>query len=428
MRRLHSALFPLLWLTVVGLLLWLAERHPLHSDWTAQARHSLDPASIAVLARLEGPLEITLFLRQGRIAEREAARELVARYQRHTPHMTLHLLDPLREPELARRFELRGEGEALIAYQGRQERLPRLAEEPLTNAIARLLRSGARQVLILESPDAPRTRGGTTTDLDQWTDELERRGLTVAPFDPLHHAGALPEAVALVVLPAPRRPLPTATVTALRDYVARGGHLLWLHEPGPLHGLEPIADDLGITPSLQPVDDPAVRLLGLPLEEAVLVDRHGNHPVTTGLDQATLLPRSAALDLSPDSPWQVTPLQFSGPRSRLEGAFEGPFILGVALERPMEAGPPQRLAVLGGGALVSNGWLYNQGNLAFALRLTDWLLRDDSLITIPPLRHRDLTLQMSERGWLLFGLIHLLLLPLLLFAVGGWIHYRRRRR
>jgi len=60
-RPLADALFLVLLLAVLIAGGWLIARHDRYWDWTAVGANTLTPESLAILARLDGPLRATVF-------------------------------------------------------------------------------------------------------------------------------------------------------------------------------------------------------------------------------------------------------------------------------------------------------------------------------------------------------------------------------
>ncbi len=99
--RIMNLSFVVLFLLAVGLLQWLAREYHLQFDWTQEHRHSLAPASVAVVKRLKGPLEITAFASQ-RGQTRRLIEDMVGRYQEYKPDIHLTFVDPDTSPERVR--------------------------------------------------------------------------------------------------------------------------------------------------------------------------------------------------------------------------------------------------------------------------------------------------------------------------------------
>src|SRR5690606_4062139 len=91
--RINSIVMLVLIVTVAGLLGWLSTLYPQQLDLTRSGRHTLSDASIQVLAKMEGPVEITAYARED-AALRDAVKKIVSRYQRVKPDIVLHFVNP----------------------------------------------------------------------------------------------------------------------------------------------------------------------------------------------------------------------------------------------------------------------------------------------------------------------------------------------
>ncbi len=87
----------------------------------------------------------------------------------------------------------------------------------------------------------------------------------------------------------------------------------------------------------------------------------------------------------------------------------------------------QRVVLIGDGDFLSNTFLGNGGNRALGERIFDWLLGDDALVNLPPRGAPDRVLRISQAQLSGVTLGFLVVLPLLLLGIGGWISWRRRR-
>ena len=96
--RLHSALSAILLVAICGLLAWLSTRYHHTADWTSGGRHTLSEASTALLARLQGPVEIIGYARPD--AElRGLIEDLIERFRRIKPDIGLRFVDPDKAPD-----------------------------------------------------------------------------------------------------------------------------------------------------------------------------------------------------------------------------------------------------------------------------------------------------------------------------------------
>lgn len=436
--RLINLVFVALFFAGIGLLQWISQRYHLRFDWTQNAANSLSAASVAAVERLQGPITITAFANQNG-ETRRLIREMIARYQPHKPDITLEFIDPDTNPESVRLAGVQYEGELIIAFGEARENIPpnALTEENVTNALTRLGHRGERWLVFLSghgerSPDRP-----ANFDLSTWSAQLRQRGFNTRSLT--LGESEIPGNTTALVVAGPRTRLLAGEVRAIDAYLKRGGNLLWLADPGPLQGLEPIAESLGV--ELQPgvlVDPASQAVTGNPA--AIIVARYGSHPVVRNFAEITVFPHAAGLNLRPAEGWKTAVLLDTRETSwsetgTLSGAIgfdkgkdvPGPLVLGATLTRSID-GREQRVVVIGDGDFLSNTIVTNGGNLEFGMSLANWLSRDDAYVSIPVRTARDRSLTLSAGARNAIGLGFLFVLPLGLIASGVTIWWRRRKR
>ncbi len=457
--RLQNVAFVALFAAAIGLLGWLSGRYEYEADWTSSGRNTLAEPSRTLLARLEGPVYVTAFAREDELLRRRIE-GLIGRYQREKPDFELQFVNPDREPERVRELDVTMNGELVVRYQGRSEKIQQHSEQELTNALQRLARGGERRIVFLTGHGERAPKGQANHDLGILGRELERKGLVLDTVN-LAEQGAVPPDASVLVIAGPEVALLPGEVELIRRWVAGGGNLLWLADPGPLHGLEPLAEALGVAFLPGVVVDADTSLYGIPDPSFVLVPRYPPEvAITRSFDALTLYPRAAALELDPPEGWSSQPFLRSVARTWTEtGALEGeirfdedteerpgPLTIGAALTRPApeqkpaeepQAGAPadrpasapeQRVAVIGDGDFLANAYAGNAGNLDLGLALVHWLTHDDVLIDIPAKTAPDRGLALTRTQAAVIAIGFQFAVPLLLLAAGLGIWYRRTRR
>jgi ABC-type uncharacterized transport system involved in gliding motility auxiliary subunit len=379
--RLMNLSFVVLFLLAVGLLQWLAKEYHLQFDWTRMHRHSLAPASMTVAERLKEPLRITAFASQ-RGETRRFIQEMVARYQKHKPDITLEFVDPDTAPERVREAGVQFDGELVFEYGDARENLPptQFNEQNFTNALTRLGHRGERWVVFLSGHGERNPDKQANFDLSTWAGQLRQRGFQTRTLS-LGENPRIPDNATVLVIAGPRTRLLAGEVREIQNYLERSGNLLWLHDPGPLLGLEPLAESFGIEFHPGVIVDPASEdITGN--AAAIVVTKYGSHPVVRGFGDNTVFPQAAGISLSAPEGWQGSVLMDTRPASWSEtGALDapiqfnkgrdirGPLNLAVALTRTSDkfagselgqpkAGPeaakPRRGEPQGGGGVVAN--------------------------------------------------------------------------
>jgi ABC-type uncharacterized transport system involved in gliding motility auxiliary subunit len=447
--RLLNLSFVVLLLAVVGFVLWLSRTYHVRVDLTQTSRHSLTDASVAVLARMPEPLKVTAFASQ-RGELRTVLRDFLAKYQKHKPDITLEFVDPDSQPERVRAAGVQFDGELLVEYGDARETLPptKLNEENFTNALTRLGRRGERWVVFLSGHGERSPERQANFDLSNWAAQLTKRGFKTRTLALGEHP-QIPQNTSVLVIAGPRTQLLPGEVKEIESYVKRGGNLLWLHDPGPLHGLARIGELLGI--EFQPgavVDPGSAAITGE--ADVIVVAKYGNQPVVRGFADLTVFPHAAGIAVQKTEGWtssvlldtRVTAWSETGPM-RGEIRFDkgkdipGPLTLGVALTRETETAEAgadkntkreQRVVVIGDGDFLANSFLENAGNLQLGMSLVNWLARDDAYVSIPVKTARDRTLNLTRNAQIAIAGWFLILLPLALAGSGLVIWLKRRKR
>ncbi len=435
-RRATNAVFVLLLLVAVGLLQWLSLEYDVRFDWTRNSRNSLSEASATAIERLQGPVKITAFATQ-RKQLREAIRELIGRYQRHKADIELEFVDPDREPEKARQAGVRFDGQVVLSYGEAREVLTRLDEQNITNALVRLGRRGERWLVFLAGHGERSPDRRANFDLSNWAAQLRKRGFQTRELS-LAEQPQIPQNTAALVIAGPRVDLLAGEVETIGRYLENGGNLLWLADPGPLYGLQPIAEMLGI--EFQPgviVDPGSETLTGN--ATTIVVTRYSKHPAVRDFRNVTLFPDAVGIRLDPpegwngvvlfdtrDSAWSETGVLSGTTRLDKGEDIAGPLNLAIVLTRARDNGE-QRVVVVGDGDFLSNTFLGNGMNLELGMSIANWVSQDDAYVNIPVRVNADRSILLTQTSRLLIGAGFLFILPLLLAASGTFVWLRRRK-
>jgi len=435
--RLASTIFVILLIVAAGLVLWVSRDYHAVFDWTHGGRNTLSEASRNLLATLDQPLKVTAFTSE-QSGVRKRIDEFVGRYQKHKPDISLEYVDPNVDPARVRAANVRIDGELVLEYNGRRENLNQLAESAFTNALARLGRSGERWVVFVSGHGERSPERHANHDLSTWAGQLNKRGLKTRAIT--LGTTAIPQNTSVLVIAGPRARLLAGEVKQIEKYLAGGGNLLWLADPGPLQGLERVAESLGIEFHRGVIVDPASQAITGTAANFIVVTRYGTHPVVQGFDLMTLFPETAGLSLQPPKGWEQQTILDTAPAAWVETGplgkgirfdagsdIRGPVVFAAALTRKQE-GREQRVVVVGDGDFLANAFIGNGGNLDLGMNLVNWLGSDDAYINVPTQTAPDLRLSLSRNTQIAIVVVFLVILPITLFATGMVIWWRRRKR
>jgi ABC-type uncharacterized transport system involved in gliding motility auxiliary subunit len=304
--RLQGAVALLLFLAVIGLLGYLAHTYDRRFDWTASGRNSLSDASRQVLEKLPEPVTATVFARPNPEL-RANLEDLLRRYAAASPKFTVSFVNPDQAPARVKELGIRADGTVLLELAGRREKLEQLDEQALTSALMRLSRSGERKLMFVAGHGERSPDGQANHDLSTFTAALRDQGVLATRPDPASGKDFPPDAT--LVLTAPAVDLTGDEVAAIQRFLSAGGNLLWLADPGPLHGLEPIAAELGLRFVPGTLIDPVGQAIAGSAHFAIATaDNYRFHAALAGFEFTTLFPLAAGLEHDPKEPWAATDL------------------------------------------------------------------------------------------------------------------------
>ncbi|WPL19582.1 gliding-associated putative ABC transporter substrate-binding component GldG [Thiorhodovibrio winogradskyi] len=452
-RRLADAVYVVLLWTLVLLAGWHLARHEIYWDWSSAGRNRLSNESLEVLSALEAPLKVRVFIAPEHPLVREIE-QILMRYRRASDLVRVEYIDPMRAPELARQHDVRLLGQMLLEYQDRHEPLVRLDETSLTNAIARLTLTQAPWIALLEGHGERSPGGGTGRDIGRFGQWLEQRGFRLQQID-LARLSRIPSNTDVLILSTPAIALFPGEVDALMDYVAAGGNMLWLLDPGDWLGFQPLADLLGIDRLPGQIVDAAGSAFDVAAPNVAVVSDWPSHPLWQGLGAPAFFPGVAAFapeslaSLAPS--WQlVTALESSAQSWNETGPIQGkiarepelgelagplPFALAMTRQVPsaLRAGGSemaasalgeQRLMLIGDGDFLSNAALERGANRALGLRLLRWLSGVELVAT--EASPDDAPLALTPGRAFVLSVLALVVLPFGFLLLALFAYWRRR--
>jgi ABC-type uncharacterized transport system involved in gliding motility auxiliary subunit len=447
-------MFVLVFLALVVMLGYLTSQYRWARDITQANRNILTQGSVNVLKQMDGDVNITVYATNDDANNGDTFRkgmlDFVARYQREKKNVFITFVNPSEEPKLAQEAGVKVDGETIVEYNKRSEHItPPFAEQEMTNLLVRLSRTNNQPVMYLDGHGERLLQGLKNHDLGEFGKQLESKGFKFANPD-LTIAQAVPANGAMLVIAAPQVDISPVEAKKIKAYIEGGGNVLWLLDDDNLHGLQEVADYLGIKVSPGIVVDRAAEQYGADPKMA-FASLYGDHPITRNFMLRTVFPEAHQVDgqASDDLGWKVGRLIDVAPNGWLEsdkippGAqnlkvrFDqgkdkaGPINIGVALER--EYGKKgQRVVVIGNANFLANTFITNGGNLDLGINVINWLAGDDRLITIQPMPLKDInvTIPATDQGrlvaWSVFHAFQYFI-PVGLFVAGLFLWWKRRK-
>ena len=414
-------------------------------DWTFERHFDLSPAMVERLRSLDAPVTALLFhdpldprIRRSRILLNELAREAGGAFTVRDRVLDEH-------PGEADRFAIATSNTVVLTLGDRWERADRPSEGTLFEALYRLTTPPVGTILMLRGEGEGDPLRSDDVGFAGLMEALATEGYEIRSAVSAALRDVPEDAAAVLVLAPERRLLPHA-LDALRRYLASGGRLVALLEPGVDTGIEELLTEWGIEAGKGVVVDPASG----PVQDQgaeglhIIAYNYEVEPATRGLDRnrMTYFPGARAFTLrKPEASDQVRRLVLSSPRAWVsedvgwlerrsgrpdaEGRPTGYQTL-VAAGRYPRGDRETRIVAFGDADFASNRYLRSIYNLDLVMNAVHWATEQQSGITLRP-KIRDAVqfpVPLNSSVQALYGVG--LLLPEMLLIAGGILWLRRR--
>src|SRR5699024_10325861 len=257
------------------------DSHHGHRAWPAQASQP------TVAARARGPVLLTGFVSPG--SHRDEVRTRLARYLRAADNVQLEFVDPADHPARMQRLGIDQPGVVRVSYQGRSENLQRVHEADVTRALQRLAAARDRWLGFVTGHGERRLADSGQGGYSKLAAALDAQGLVTRQLN-LAQTAAVPTNTAVLVIASPQTRLLPGEIDMIGDYVAGGGNVLWLTDPGAKGGLTDLAAELGIQRLAGTLIYPDYRTLGTNNPAMTLVANYPHTAITEHINRLTLFP------------------------------------------------------------------------------------------------------------------------------------------
>ncbi|HEY8393968.1 MAG TPA: GldG family protein [Thermaerobacter sp.] len=451
-------------------------------DATANKLYTLSDSTRQVLASLDRDVTIYGFIQENS-PEGQSLSKLLNEYELASPRVQVELVDPERQPALARRYEVDMVNSIVVKIGDDFRKIDPFSlfgfapeggveirgEQAITRALLELTGRGGKKIYFLTGHG----EGTPGRELNVLQSLLEGEALKVETLN-LIQSGKVPQDAAVIVIAGPTRDLVERERQLLEEYVRKGGRLLILYGPQPpgqeLPQLEQLLAFLGVEAQHDVAVDPQRAFLGQdPLSPVPVLEAHEIVNPLAERQLELVLPGSRSLKTREEGQFSATALLRTSDEawgetdlgnervSRGDDDLPGPLTLGVAVTRSAGgeedggngagegagsggngeggsdgggdgAGGAQPAAVIvGSAAFVGNDYLQRiPGNADFAVNAVNWLLGDADRLTIRPKvqNTEPILLTPGAVAAVFYGLV--LGLPVLTALAGVGIWWRRR--
>src|SRR5262245_40934932 len=227
----HASLFTVIVLAVVLLLYSLAVQHNQRFDVTRAKRFTLADQSVKLLQGLTYPITALGFYSLAE-RERETFTDLLKQYAQHTDKISYEVVDPDRQPAMAKQYEITVYNTVVVEGNGKKEKILRLEEAALTNALLKVTRTTKKVAYFITGHGEPALTDSDRNGYSAVKQALEDQNYTVQELV-LARQTQVPDDAAVVIEASPKRDLLDPELEALSTFLGRGGHLFILLDVDP---------------------------------------------------------------------------------------------------------------------------------------------------------------------------------------------------
>jgi ABC-type uncharacterized transport system involved in gliding motility auxiliary subunit len=451
-------------LAVLATVNFLANRYDKSYDTTANKQFSLSDQTLKVVRGLNRDITATYF---GDLGTFPNARDLLDRYAALSPKFKAVYVDPERKPAIAKAAGYRPDSPVLISTGTRTEAAKSLSEEEITGAVIRSLKSGERNVCVLNAAGEHSIDNQEAGGYSLLKQLLERDNYKVRTVDfkaaapdaskpltmgqaPVAATTEVPKDCTVLVVGGPQLDYTVAAVDALKNYEEGGGReLIMLDNVIHLGRDEGAAEnaaftkvlaDWGVTVNKDLVLDLSGmgQLFGLPPEVPVLLS-YDSHPITAPLTRVpTAYPLVRSLDTKSGDKTTVSKLFGTtedsvavtaiGPGGAIDPkkGKKGPLTLAAA--GTYNGATPGRFIVVGTSLWAQNSILGSRslGNHDLLGNMINWLSSDEDLISIRPKEPEDRPLTLTTQRLSTIFWLSFVIFPFGVVLIGMATWWKRR--
>jgi ABC-type uncharacterized transport system involved in gliding motility auxiliary subunit len=455
----NSVIATLLFLGTLIFIVLIAEKHPWRLDLTETGTYTLSEQTLNVLKTLDKPVQIKGFF-QTATPEEGKAQDLLDTYRFASKNISFELVDPDRQPEVAKSYEVRAYGTLVLEGYGRKQVTQNFDEESVTNALLKLSRNEQKKIYFLighaEHPLASMDKDGYAN----LKTALEKDNYQAVELNLLQQA-EVPRDAAAVVVAGPQKTLLPQEIDTLKQYADGGGRLMVFLDPFFDGGLKDFLAGYGIKLGDDIVVDKLSRVFGGSYLMPVVME-YGRHKITDNFGVATFYPEARSVQPIKPAPKgvQLEILASTSPQAWAEknvevvkqgqAAFDekedtpGPIPLVVISEidaAGMKAGTQPKtpgkseakagekmgyLLAAGDSDFVCNTYFSVSGNGDLFLNMVNFMAEEESLITVKPREKEGKLVMLSQTQAQAILWMVMVLVPLMVILCGLAV-YRVRR-
>lgn len=471
-------------LAIFLVVLMIAQKNHHTFDLTKDKRFTLSPQSVQVVKELPQNVQALAFLLTIDTEGRQRAEDLLTQYrQADASKFSYKIVDPKRDPLLAKKYEVRMPGCVIfVAGNKHTSRSSAVDETQMTNALLKLSDIAEKKVYFLQghgeagaySANSEQNMQGML-NMSQFRADMTVEGFAARDLN-LSETKKIPDDAAVLVIAGPKTELLPAEEKLIEEWIAKGGRLWLALEMETRNKYDAFLNKYGFLCPDEIVIDPMAELAGAQAVYSMALQYNQQSPIVKDFNMTTLYALARPIEPADKLPEGVSvmPLMLTGPNSftlKLSAALENsgrelsekdavrkncslPLACVGTYPVPDTAKPQEakenkeddgknaggkdgeapkktkegRIVVFGDSEFFCNVLYKSVGNRDLALNVLNWLGESENHITIRSKEESCQPLVLAENTALRIKVFLVFALPLCVLIVGIFNARSRRRR
>jgi ABC-type uncharacterized transport system involved in gliding motility auxiliary subunit len=432
---------------------FLAVRKNKVFDITEDKLYSLSAQTVSLLKSLKEPIKVKIFYRGDKSKDAlAAARETLRLYEDSSAEVDVEFFDTYVENIKAQDYlnslpDKDSPNNRIFMFvesAGKRERVNApFSESEVTSAMVKVTRKSSKVVYFLTGHGERDLTSEGEEGLKGLAAELERYAAKVEALNLLQKA-SIPEDATAIVIAGPKMPLMPAEIDLLKEYLAKGGKMLVMADPGEKHNLQDLLSPMGVEFSNTFVVNVGVQVQGASQVTAVGLDFDQSSEVTRPFVNGNTFalfhlasevrkapqakPEVTVTEIVKTSPQTLTISELSNDAEKGDLRAYSLAVTSKGKIQTKDGKPAEKeftAVVFGDSDIASNKLVSLPTNLNLLLNSIAMLTGETELISIRPKQPAGTKLVMTNAIWL--GVVAGgVLIPLVLMVTGSVIWFRRR--
>ena len=434
---------------VVAVLNFVSGHNFFEADLTQDKIHAFSDQSQKVLKNLQGELKAELYADS---ATKDRFQAFFENYQKLSPLFKFEVVDLLKEPTRVKASGVKKIGTLSMTYQNRNVKVDTLTEEKVTQAILKLQKEKKLRICSLIGQGEASVEDFTQSGMQSLKAALEDQSYEVLERS-IARDDISADCDGVTMLGVHGKIFPEE-LKAVADYLERGGRAVIALDAAmnakdePSSEFKEMLSHWGVSVKSGLIIDPEAKRLGVDASLITISFYNPHHAITRGSEQPSYFPftrpieynstvaeglLTTSLAKTSDQAWAESDLnsfikgeaQFDANRDS-----KGPLSVGVATQGKRKgsfAKRETRLVVFGSSQLVNNQYSRLGGNLDFFLNAMNWVLDDESSISIRAKDQEPGRVQLSQKEDSVIFWSIVIILPFASALMGFLVWLQRKR-